>query len=1033
MRRRLLAAAAAVLGAAGLLTAVVTQAPPARALSGSDFQAGSIISDSQFYDSSTMSPSAIQAFLSAKLPSCASGYTCLPRYSTATTAQPSQSGLCNGYGASSSQSAATILYNVARSCGINPQVLIVMLEKEQGLVTDPAPSQTQYDYAMGANCPDTTGCSAATRGFFIQVYTAAYQFKYYRLHADWYSYSPGRYNTILYNPNTKCGSSQVYIQNWATALLYIYTPYQPNAAALANLYGSGDSCSAYGNRNFWRDFNNWFGNPSMPYDAGGLFATSPSGAMWFYNNSGRLNHPYSSSAQVGTGGWQNYSALASGDVDGDGRADMVAVSPSGGLYLSLNSGTYPTFGSAVQIGWSGWNNFSRLYLADVNGDGYADLVGITRGGAVYLYQNQPGARQPFINGALIAGGWNAYPALTVADVDGDGRADVVSIDGNGVLWLMHNTGSASKVFAAPQAVGTGWGGYNRIVATDIDLDGRADLLATTPAGQLWLAPATGSATAPFGSASLVGSSGWQGFDRLLPATVPVPRHQESADLYATNSAGALFDAPNASPPTPFPVPSTVSSADWSQYDVLGLGDVRGSGRDDAFVRTPAGRAYLYANSGDAAHPYGSATYVGSGWQAYDRILVGDVTNDGFADIVARTPAGALWLYRNTGYGHFYPALQIGHSGWQNFATMTLADATGDGRDDLVVSTSAGVLLVYPNTGNASRPFATGTAIGTGWQSYDAVLRVAGRPGMPDDLVARSASDGTLWYYRNTGSATSPYPVREGPAGTAWSGFGLFASGDVDGDGMTDLVGANANGVQVSLGRDPAPLAAMQQIGAYGWQNFDKMAAGDLDGDGLTDVVATKPDGTLWTYRNGGNSSHPFGGAVKVGSSGWQQFATMAAGDVTGDGKADLVLSAAADGSLWLYPNSGSATSPFSANSRIGTGFGAFTQLMLADVNGDGLADLIGVKNDGTLWLSMNTHNAATPFGPLQQVQPGSGATFVAFTAGDVNHDGYADLLGITAGGAIWYFANTGLPGANPWPNGIRLRTDGWGAYNRFLL
>ena len=53
------------------------------------------------------------------------------------------------------------------------------------------------------------------------------------------------------------------LANAATAALYYYTPYQPNAAALANLYGTGDSCSAYGNRNFWRLYRDWFGDPRM--------------------------------------------------------------------------------------------------------------------------------------------------------------------------------------------------------------------------------------------------------------------------------------------------------------------------------------------------------------------------------------------------------------------------------------------------------------------------------------------------------------------------------------------------------------------------------------------------------------------------------------------------------------------------------------------------------------------------------------------------------------------------------------------------
>ena len=68
-------------------------------------------------------------------------------------------------------------------------------------------------------------------------------------------------NRILWNVVQRgCGAGDVYIESKATAALYTYTPYQPNQAALANMYGLGDHCSAYGNRNFWRVWNDWFGS-----------------------------------------------------------------------------------------------------------------------------------------------------------------------------------------------------------------------------------------------------------------------------------------------------------------------------------------------------------------------------------------------------------------------------------------------------------------------------------------------------------------------------------------------------------------------------------------------------------------------------------------------------------------------------------------------------------------------------------------------------------------------------------------------------
>lgn len=64
--------------------------------------------------------------------------------------------------------------------------------------------------------------------------------------SSWYTpYIVGN-NSIRWNQNAACGSSVVNIENRATQALYNYTPYQPNAAALAAGYGTGDGCSAYG-------------------------------------------------------------------------------------------------------------------------------------------------------------------------------------------------------------------------------------------------------------------------------------------------------------------------------------------------------------------------------------------------------------------------------------------------------------------------------------------------------------------------------------------------------------------------------------------------------------------------------------------------------------------------------------------------------------------------------------------------------------------------------------------------------------------
>lgn len=269
-----------------LLFVTLLSSPIVSALSGSDFNAGRIIDDAVFFNSGSMNTREIQTFLDAKMPNCdtwgtqptshagyanraawgaANGYpapyTCLKSYrQDVPTVTNSGSDLCRGSIAGGSKSSAEIIQQVSQACGISPKVLIVLLQKEQGLVTDDWPWSIQYRSATGYGCPDTAPCDSEYYGFFNQVYQAAKAYKRYAANPANYNYRAGRNNSILFHPNTACGASNVYIENQATANLYIYTPYRPNTAALNNLYGTGDGCSSYGNRNFWRLFSDWFGS-----------------------------------------------------------------------------------------------------------------------------------------------------------------------------------------------------------------------------------------------------------------------------------------------------------------------------------------------------------------------------------------------------------------------------------------------------------------------------------------------------------------------------------------------------------------------------------------------------------------------------------------------------------------------------------------------------------------------------------------------------------------------------------------------------
>ncbi len=278
------------------LTALINS-PKAAAVSASDWNPARIIDDSVFFNWQSMSTQDIQNFLNAKMPVCSTNhtkssnpddsgppYTCLKDF-TQDVPTMGPDTYCPGSVSAGRKSAAAIIKEVSVACNINPQVMLVLLQKEQSLITDDWPWQEQYDKATGYGCPDTSlpatvdsnhnGCYDIYEGFSKQVYYGARGYQRYVKDPDSYNYAVGRTSYVAYQANnTSCGGTNITMQTQATAALYNYTPYQPNQAALNDMYGSGDiadpappNCSAFGNRNFWRMFNDWFGSTmsNIPY------------------------------------------------------------------------------------------------------------------------------------------------------------------------------------------------------------------------------------------------------------------------------------------------------------------------------------------------------------------------------------------------------------------------------------------------------------------------------------------------------------------------------------------------------------------------------------------------------------------------------------------------------------------------------------------------------------------------------------------------------------------------------------------------
>ncbi len=190
----------------------------------------------------------------------------------------------------------------------------------------------------------------------------------------------------------------------------------------------------------------------------------------------------------------------------------------------------------------------------------------------------------------------------------------------------------------------------------------------------------------------------------------------------------------------------------------------------------------------------------------------------------------------------------------------------------------------------------------------------------------------------------------------------------------------------------------------------------MTGDGRADVVAARPDGTLFLYTNSGSDTAPYGTGAPIGGD-WQQFSHVTLADVTGDGRADLVA-ARPDGTLFLYTNSGSDSGPYGTGAPIGGGWQQFNRIMATDVTGDDRADILATRPDGTLVMYTNSGSNSGPYGTGAPIG-GDWQQFIGVLAGDVSGDGRADLLAILPDGTLLLYANNGN-NAGPYGTGFNI-------------
>ncbi|WP_371661065.1 FG-GAP-like repeat-containing protein [Streptomyces sp. NBC_00280] len=293
------------------------------------------------------------------------------------------------------------------------------------------------------------------------------------------------------------------------------------------------------------------------------------------------------------------------------------------------------------------------------------------------------------------------------------------------------------------------------------------------------------------------------------------------------------------------------------------------------------------------------------------------------------------------------------------------------------------------TGATLRTLSGGTARGVipaSWNGKDTAGRLVPNGTYTWTLTATPADgQGATLTKTGTVKVTGAAPVRRD----------FFGS-----DGFGELLTLNASGgLSYHYGTGTGTLTGKRT--GSGWPaTVRAVPFGDLSGDRCNDVLVRFADGTLRAYRPACGAAVTASTAYTSLGSGWNQYDVLTSpGDVTGDGRADLIARQASTGDIYLYR--ATTTGKLSARLKIHSGFKAYKKILGAgDLNGDGHGDLLAQDSSNELWRYDGT--ATGKFKGRVKVFNDWGASYnVIVGVGDITGDGRADLVSRDTAGTLW--------------------------------
>jgi hypothetical protein len=726
-------------------------------------------------------------------------------------------------------------------------------------------------------------------------------------------------------------------------------------------------------------------------------------------------------------------AVAAADLNGDGRPDLVGTN-NGAITVRLDTtvpGSTTTSLAEPATFATDANARGPLAVADLNGDGRPDVIvgnGSVGGGSVsvLLDTTAPGATTPSFAAPQEFSVSEDPESIAVADLNGDGRPDLVVADGGpyetDVSVLLNTTapGATTPSFAPRQIFLEGENPRSVAVA-DLNGDGRPDLIITPWADPGGVVSVLLDTTAP--GASTVSFAAARSFAAApnVPWSVAVAdvNGDGRPDLVVGNgevetggsTVSVLLNITEPGATTPSFAPRRVFAV-GQEPRFVAAADLNGDGRPDlvAFNGSENLSVLLDTTVPGATTPsFAPQEEFDSGGGAFQPAIA-DLNGDGRPDLVTGRSMSVLLntTAAPTAAAPSFSARSASPAGSTPWSATT-ADLNGDGRPDVVtVDHGAGavsVLLDATEPGATAPGFSARQGFPAGVKPDSVATADLNGDGRPD-LVAADEGAGTVSVMLNETSPSASSASLAAPVGFAVAGAdpSSVTTADVNGDGRPDLIATNSGAGTVSVLLDTTapgattPSFAGQQEFATGDTTPESVTTADLNGDGRPDLVVADGGGdtvsVLLNTTAPGATIPSFAAPVGFAVGGLPLSVTTA--DLNGDGRPDLVVADEGDDdvSVLLDTTAPGATTPSLAVAQAFAAGNAPWSVTTADLNGDGRPDLV-VADEGDDDVSVLLDTTApgamtTSLGPRQSFAAGSGP--VSATTADLNGDGGPDIV-----------------------------------------